>query len=66
MGYTHYWYRDKEIKPGTYRAIVDDFRKLLSIFDGRASVYVMALETANRLLTMTMSVSMVMLTAVIR
>ncbi len=32
MGYTHYWYREKEIEAPTYQAIVDDFRKLLPIF----------------------------------
>ncbi len=37
MGYTHYWYRQKNINSETYHAIVDDFRKLIPVFD-RASV----------------------------
>lgn len=32
MGYTHYWYREKEIDGDIYRAIVDDFKKLLPAF----------------------------------
>lgn len=32
MGYTHYWYREKEIKQETFNKIVDDFRKLLPVF----------------------------------
>ena len=32
MGYTHYWYRKKEIPEYVFRKIVDDFRKLLPIF----------------------------------
>lgn len=28
MGYTHYWYRPKEISRATFKAIVEDFRKL--------------------------------------
>ena len=33
MGYTHYWYRQKEIAPETYSSIVQDFRQLLPVFD---------------------------------
>lgn len=33
MGYTHYWYRDKTIKPQPYKAIVNDFRKLLPVME---------------------------------
>jgi len=33
MGYTHYWYRDKEIDSQVYRSIVDDFKKLLHTFE---------------------------------
>jgi len=32
MGYTHYWYRPKEIRPEVFKKIVDDFKKLLPIF----------------------------------
>lgn len=32
MGYTHYWYRGKEISPETFRAIVKDFKTLLPLF----------------------------------
>jgi len=32
MGYTHYWYRPKEIKIEVFRKIVDDFKKLLPAF----------------------------------
>lgn len=32
MGYTHYWYKPKEIKEEMFRKIVDDFRKLLPAF----------------------------------
>ncbi len=31
MGYTHYWYRKKEIKPDTFQAIKIDFEKILEI-----------------------------------
>ena len=30
MGYTHYWYRQKEITPDTYAKIVADFKRLLT------------------------------------
>lgn len=33
MGYTHHWYRQKTIKTTTYKFIVDDFQKLLPVFD---------------------------------
>jgi len=33
MGYTHYWYREKEIDPDTFRAIVDDFNRIVPILD---------------------------------
>ena len=33
MGYTHYWYRIKEIDKPRYRMIVDDFKKLLPTFN---------------------------------
>jgi len=33
MGYTHYWYRKKTIDPDTYKAIVDDFSKLVPILE---------------------------------
>lgn len=29
MGYTHYWYRQKGVKPDTYGQVIDDFRRLL-------------------------------------
>ena len=32
MGYTHYWYREKEIDKGVFQKIVDDFKKLLPEF----------------------------------
>jgi len=32
MGYTHYWYRESEISPETFRAIVKDFKTLLPLF----------------------------------
>ena len=32
MGYTHYWYREKEIEPRTFKMIVRDFRRLLPVF----------------------------------
>jgi len=32
MGYTHYWYRDKEIPMEIFKKIVDDFRKLVPAF----------------------------------
>ena len=32
MGYTHYWYRNKEIPEDIFKKIVDDFRKLLPSF----------------------------------
>jgi hypothetical protein len=32
MGYTHYWYRDKEIPQGSFDSIVSDFSKLLPLF----------------------------------
>ena len=31
MGYTHYWYRDREIARKPFAKIVDDFKKLLPI-----------------------------------
>lgn len=33
MGYTHYWYRPKEIEPTTFQRIVDDFKQLLPEFE---------------------------------
>ena len=33
MGYTHYWYRQKEIDPETYGRIVQDFRRLLPVVE---------------------------------
>lgn len=33
MGYTHYWYREREIKPESYQAIVQDFRRLLAVLE---------------------------------
>jgi len=33
MGYTHYWYREKEIERETFKAIVDDFRKLVPVLE---------------------------------
>jgi len=33
MGYTHYWYRDKEIDPEVYTTIVMDFQKLIPILE---------------------------------
>jgi hypothetical protein len=32
MGYTHYWYRDREIASKPFAKISDDFRKLLPLF----------------------------------
>jgi hypothetical protein len=32
MGYTHYWYREREIGRATFASIVADFKKLLPIF----------------------------------
>lgn len=32
MGYTHYWYRDKEIPQEKFSAIVEDFAMLLPVF----------------------------------
>lgn len=32
MGYTHYWYRPKEIPEDKFRVIVVDFKKLLPLF----------------------------------
>lgn len=32
MGYTHYWRRPKEIEAPVFRAIVDDFKRLLPVF----------------------------------
>lgn len=32
MGYTHYWYRHKEIEPQTFSRIARDFRCLLPVF----------------------------------
>ena len=32
MGYTHYWYRDREIDRFTFSRIVADFKRLLPIF----------------------------------
>jgi len=32
MGYTHYWYREKEIDPHTFERIVKDFKRLLPVF----------------------------------
>jgi len=32
MGYTHYWYREKEISKPIFSRIVSDFRKLLPVF----------------------------------
>jgi len=29
MGYTHYWYREREINRETYKKIVEDFKKLI-------------------------------------
>jgi len=37
MGYTHYWYREKTIDPESYKAIVDDFRKIIPVL-GREGV----------------------------
>ncbi|MGB9812458.1 MAG: hypothetical protein ACPLRZ_11470 [Thermovenabulum sp.] len=34
MGYTHYWYRPKNIKPDVFSKIVEDFRKVLPIIKG--------------------------------
>lgn len=33
MGYTHYWYRPKTISPQIFAAIVDDFSKLMPLFN---------------------------------
>lgn len=33
MGYTHYWRRDKAIDPVKYKAIVEDFKKLVPIME---------------------------------
>jgi len=33
MGYTHYWYREKEISQELYRAIVDDFKKIKPVLE---------------------------------
>ncbi|MFN3466712.1 MAG: hypothetical protein ACK4WF_03315 [Candidatus Brocadiales bacterium] len=33
MGYTHHWYRQKEIDKGVFSAIVKDFRKLLPVLE---------------------------------
>ncbi len=33
MGYTHYWRRDKTIDPVKYKAIVEDFKKLVPIME---------------------------------
>jgi hypothetical protein len=33
MGYTHYWYRQKEISPEVYSSIVQDFRCLLPMLE---------------------------------
>jgi hypothetical protein len=33
MGYTHYWRREKDIAPGDYLRIVQDFQKLLPVFE---------------------------------
>jgi len=35
MGYTHYWYRPKEIPEDKFHAIVVDFKKLLPLFRRR-------------------------------
>jgi hypothetical protein len=32
MGYTHYWYREKEIDSYTFERIVKDFKRLLPVF----------------------------------
>jgi len=32
MGYTHYWYRQKEIDSYTFERIVEDFKRLLPVF----------------------------------
>jgi len=32
MGYTHYWYREKEIDQKTFKDIVDDFKRCLPTF----------------------------------
>ena len=32
MGYTHYWYREKEIEGAVFSEIVKDFKKLLPLF----------------------------------
>lgn len=31
MGYTHYWYREKEYSPEEFRRIIDDFREMLPV-----------------------------------
>lgn len=32
MGYAHYWYREREIDRDAYKAIVDDFKKIVPLF----------------------------------
>jgi len=32
MGYTHYWYREREIEAPAFHNIVEDFKKLLPLF----------------------------------
>jgi hypothetical protein len=34
MGYTHYWYRPKEIPPEVFKAIVSDFKTILNTLEG--------------------------------
>ncbi len=33
MGYTHYWYRNKKIGRDSYRAMVDDFRRIVPVLE---------------------------------
>jgi len=33
MGYTHYWYREREIEAKNYKAMVDDFKKLIPVLE---------------------------------
>lgn len=33
MGYTHYWYREKTIDPDAYKAIVEDFKKIVPVLE---------------------------------
>jgi len=48
MGYTHYWYRDKEIDRDTFTKIADDFRKLLPIFARSDTPWCATIRIAGR------------------